>query len=196
MAWGKWMHESAVWRLMSRYFARRESGSGSCAPHVCASALPTRRRIHAVDTFSVAGCTGMIMPAAPPTPSPTTSMNGVGHALEPIVELQLARHGYAHARLEGVHEPRLAERRHHQHARLVHQADLDESELGPRALELDVVDGRLRWCTARRCGPTPPSPWRKGRCSGAGSARPGRAPYGCPRPRARGRAPGSPGARA
>ena len=65
----------------------------------------------------------------------------VGHALEPIVELQLARHGYAHARLEGVHEPRLAERRHHQHARLVHQADLDESELGPRALELDVVDG-------------------------------------------------------
>ena len=77
------MHASAVWRLMSRYFARRESGSGSQAPRVWESAFPTRRRTHAVDSFSVAGCTGMTMPAAAPAPSPTTSTKGLVMRLKP-----------------------------------------------------------------------------------------------------------------
>ena len=69
MLWGKWMHDHADARLISRYLTRRSSGSGSSTPEHASSALPTSRRIHAADTFSQAGCTGMIIPAAPSPPS-------------------------------------------------------------------------------------------------------------------------------
>ncbi len=72
IACGKWMHASAALRLMRRYFARSSSGSGSYSPAVAPSALPTRRRIQAADIFSQAGCTGMIMPSAAPSPSSTS----------------------------------------------------------------------------------------------------------------------------
>ena len=64
---GKWMAASAAPRLMRRYFARSSSGSGSYSPATCVSALPTSRRTQAADSFSVAGCTGMTMPAAAPS---------------------------------------------------------------------------------------------------------------------------------
>ena len=72
IACGKWMHDSAAPRLIRRYFARSSSGSGSCSPHTASNAFPTSRRIHAADIFSQAGCTGMIMPSAAPSPSRTS----------------------------------------------------------------------------------------------------------------------------
>ena len=66
---------------------------------------------------------------------------GVGHALEAVVELHLAGHGHRVARLHLIHEPRLAEARHHEGARAVHERQLHERQVGPRALEFDLVDG-------------------------------------------------------
>ena len=67
----------------------------------------------------------------------------VRHALEPVVELQLPRHGHAHAGLQLVHEPWLAKRRDHERARAVHERDLHERQLRLGTLELDLVHGAL-----------------------------------------------------
>ena len=85
---------------------------------------------------------------------------GVRHALEAVVELQLARHGDAHAGAHLVHEPRLAKRRHHERARAVHERYLHERQLRLGALELYLVhyafhrallpDGSRRHCLAPR----------------------------------------------
>jgi len=71
----------------------------------------------------------------------------VRHALEAVVEFQLARHRDAHAGLHLVHEPWLTKARHHEHARAVHERQLNEREARLGLLELDLVhrafDGAL-----------------------------------------------------
>ena len=68
---------------------------------------------------------------------------GVHHALEAVVELHLAGDGDAHAGFDLVFQPRLAKASDHEHAGCVHHRDLDEREVGARALELDLVDRPL-----------------------------------------------------
>ena len=68
---------------------------------------------------------------------------GVRHALEAVAELELSRHGDAHAGLQLVGEPRLAKARDHEHARAVHERDLHKRKARLRTLELHLVHGAL-----------------------------------------------------
>ena len=116
-------------------------GSGSSMPALASSAACTKRRIHAVESFSVAGWTGTTSPFGAGRALVEHLKERVRHALEAVGELDLARHGNAVAGVQPLGKPWLAKAGHDERARAVDDRDLGQRKARARLFELRLVNG-------------------------------------------------------